>query len=150
MCLQFQYLCVYGGWLGFVVYHLCINDSMITKSHIININSHKKKLCKKFWHDHLGMFLLVCKHLVCVYAYKDLDYSQMVHLQAYLWSWSRGLFRCVDFHWLKSTKLTTNMGYPIVDATYYYMCVGMLLHLQNSWCNTNCFIGFASQFLTSP
>jgi len=46
MCLQFQYLCVYGGWLGFVVYDLCINDAMITNNHIIKINSHKKNFVK--------------------------------------------------------------------------------------------------------
>jgi hypothetical protein len=141
MCLQFKYLCVYGMWLGFFVYHLCINDAMIIKSHIIKINSHK---------ENFVIFLtwppwdvLACMQaLVYVYACKDLDYARMVHLQASLWSWSRGLFQCVDFHWLKSTKLTTNMGYPIVDATYYYMCVGMFLHLQNSCLDTNFFFSF--------
>lgn len=48
------------------------------------------------------------------------------------------------------TKLSSNMGAPLVDATYYRIVVGKLLHLQNFRPDIVFAVGLVSRFMTSP
>jgi transposase InsO family protein len=48
------------------------------------------------------------------------------------------------------TRLSSDMGAELVDPTYYRMCVGKLLHLQNTRPDIAFAVGLLSRFMTSP
>ena len=142
-----MYVLIEGDLIVLLVIY--IDDVLITSSHMTKISTLIDALCSKFKMTMLGRLALYLG-VQFLYTSTGVLMSHERYVQKCLHN--LGLQECygVSVPLDPATKLSSGMGAPLVDPTYYRIIVGKLLHLQTTRLDICFAVGLVSRFMAAP